>query len=119
MDSPPSKSRTLPQQVRKMEQNDEQDDASQTTFKRDERQYASAMQPPSTYAPSQEASVARPASIEARNRQAMADSDEEANEELLNQIRVVVRVRPLLQGESVLAKRAVTNTSGQMEVECR
>lgn len=69
-----------------------------TTFKKDEKQYAAAMQPPSNYAPSQ----ARPSSIEDRNRKEMVESDEEANQELLNQIRVVVRVRPLLQGESVL-----------------
>ena len=78
------------------------------------------MQPPSNYAPSQnEGSVARPASIEARNRKELAESDEEANMELLNQIRVVVRVRPLLQGEGVPYKRPITNTSGQMDFDCR
>ena len=49
----------------------------------------------------------------------MEESDDEASQELLNQIRVVVRVRPVLQGESVLQKRAVTNTSGQMDLDCR
>ena len=45
-------------------------------------------------------------------------SDDETQETLdgtvLNKVRVVVRVRPLIQGESVLSKRAQTNTSGQM-----
>ena len=36
---------------------------------------------------------------------------------MLNKIRVVIRVRPLIKGESTLAKRNVTNTSGQMVLD--
>ena len=50
-------------------------------------------------------------------------SDEESKKEgdnevegddshLLNSIRVIIRVRPLLQGESILGRRNMTNTSG-------
>ena len=42
---------------------------------------------------------------------------EEDDDYLLNSIRVIIRVRPLMQGESVLQKRTVSNTSGQMFVE--
>lgn len=48
-------------------------------------------------------------------------SDEEENKEedsgILNKVRVVVRVRPLIQGESNMSRRAPTNTSGQMIVD--
>ena len=50
-------------------------------------------------------------------------SDEENENEdaldgtVLNKVRVVVRVRPLIQGESVMSRRAATNTSGQMHVD--
>ena len=43
--------------------------------------------------------------------------DDDNDEHLLNSIRVIIRIRPLLQGESVLQKRAQTSTSGQMLIE--
>ena len=48
------------------------------------------------------------------------DDDEENKDEesgVLNKVRVVVRVRPLIQGESNMSRRAPTNTSGQMIVD--
>ena len=41
-----------------------------------------------------------------------SDENDETGE-ILNKVRVVVRVRPLIQGESVLVKRS-SKTSGQM-----
>ena len=45
------------------------------------------------------------------------DEDGDGDMHLLNSIRVIIRVRPLLQGESILQKRNVSNTSGQMLIE--
>lgn len=45
-----------------------------------------------------------------------SDEDDEADPASFNQVRVVVRIRPFLQGESVMQKRS-TNTSGQMHVD--
>ena len=44
------------------------------------------------------------------------ESPETADGAVLNKVRVIVRVRPLIQGESILAKRSTTNTSGQMDL---
>ena len=50
-----------------------------------------------------------------------SDEDEQAEDALdgtvLNKVRVVVRVRPLIQGESAMSRRAPTNTSGQTQVD--
>lgn len=40
------------------------------------------------------------------------ESPENQDGAILNKVRVIVRVRPLIQGESQLSKRAQTNTSG-------
>ena len=40
------------------------------------------------------------------------NEDADGDMHLLNSIRVIIRVRPLLQGESILQKRNVSNTSG-------
>ena len=45
------------------------------------------------------------------------ESPENADGALLNKIRVIVRVRPLIQGESTLAKRNQSITSGQMMLD--
>ncbi len=43
--------------------------------------------------------------------------EEEDDSHLLKSMRVIIRVRPILQGEAGLGKRNMTNTSGQMLIE--
>ena len=40
------------------------------------------------------------------------DGQQEQDSSVLGKVRVIVRVRPLIQGESNIYKRASTNTSG-------
>lgn len=42
---------------------------------------------------------------------------QEQDSSVLNKVRVVIRVRPLIQGESAMSKQVKTNTGGKMHLD--